>query len=352
MRVSLQEIFWLIMVSISLSYLVAYIVLNRAARWKLVQAPNHRSSHEIPTPNGGGLGIVVAVSIVTVWLLWGEASTLWSLLAFSLPLAIAGFFDDLREISAKWRFLVQVSVVAGVLMAVGNLPPLLLWGEVSLNGWLLFAFLFIVGAWWINLFNFMDGTDGIAGTQAITMLVASAAIAFWGESTVITNPVFTLMLCVVAACFGFLILNWAPAQIFMGDVGSTWLAFIIFAFFLVTVQAGWLSYPVWAILGATFITDATVTLLIRMSRGERWYEAHRSHAYQRLSRRWHGERKAGHRSIAWLVIVINLVWLTPLAWACMVWPEWALALVVLSYLPLLVCTVALGAGRSDSTALQ
>jgi Fuc2NAc and GlcNAc transferase len=105
-------------------------------------------------------------------------------------------------------------------------------------------------------------------------------------------------------------------------------------------------------LGATFITDTTVTLLTRMSRGERWYEAHRSHAYQRLSRRWPGERKVGHRTIALLVIIINLMWLAPLAWACMVWPEWALALIVLAYLPLLACAVALGAGRSDVAALK
>jgi Fuc2NAc and GlcNAc transferase len=352
MSVGLQELVCLLVLSMGVSYFVAHIVLKRAARWKLVQAPNHRSSHETPTPNGGGLGIVVAVSLATAWLAWRGEHSLWFLLIFSFPLVIAGVLDDVREISAKWRFLVQISVVAGVLMTLGNLPPLSIWGEVSLHGWLLLGFLFLVGAWWINLFNFMDGTDGIAGTQAITMLLVAAAIAFWGDSTVVNSPVFILLLCVVAASLGFLILNWPPAKIFMGDVGSTWLAFIIFALALLTVQAGWLSYPVWAILGATFITDATVTLLNRMSRGERWYEAHRSHAYQRLSRRWPGERKVGHRSIALLVIIINIMWLAPLAWACMVWPEWALTLVVLAYLPLLVCTVALGAGRSDATALQ
>lgn len=352
MRVSFQEIFWLIMVSISLSYVVTHIVLKRAARWKLVQAPNHRSSHESPTPNGGGLGIVVAVLLATAWLAWRGEHSLWFLLIFSLPLTLAGVLDDVREISAKWRFLVQVSVVAGVLMTLGNLPPFLIWGDVSLQGWLLLAFLFLVGTWWINLFNFMDGTDGIAGTQAITMLLAAAAIAFWGESTVVTSPVFILMLCVVAASLGFLLLNWPPAKIFMGDVGSTWLAFIIFALALLTVQAGWLSYTVWAILGATFIIDATVTLLTRMSRGERWYEAHRSHAYQRLSRRCTGERKVGHRTIAIFVIIINLTWLAPLAWACMAWPHWALGWVLFAYAPLIVSAVWLGAGRPDEVVLS
>jgi Fuc2NAc and GlcNAc transferase len=353
----MNEVVSLLLFSITLSYLLVRLILLLAARWSLVQAPNHRSSHEQPTPNGGGLGIVVSVTLVMAYLVIYGATQLWPLLAFGLPLALAGVLDDVREISAKWRFLVQVSVVAGLLMTLGDLPPLFIWGEISLKGWLLLGFLFLVCAWWINEFNFMDGTDGIAGAQAISMLLAAVALSFWGDSNVtdrlaITNPIFALMLCVVAACFGFLILNWPPAKIFMGDVGSTWLAFVIFALALLTVQAGWLNYAAWAVLAAVFIIDSSVTLLTRITRGERWYEAHRSHAYQRLSRRWHGERKVGHRSVAWLLITINLFWLTPLAWACMVWPEWVLPLVVLAYLPLLVCTFALGAGRPDATAIQ
>jgi Fuc2NAc and GlcNAc transferase len=342
-----HELLWLLLLSVIISWLVTYTVLRRAVRWKLVQAPNHRSSHEMPTPNGGGLGIVAAVSLITAWLTWGGANQLWPVLVMSLPLAWVGFRDDIREISAKWRFLIQVSVVAGLLLALGALPPLVLLANVSLQGWLLLGFLFLVGAWWVNLFNFMDGTDGIAGTQAITMLLAAAAIAVWVYPEAITSPIWLLMLCVAAASLGFLILNWPPAKIFMGDVGSTWLAFIIFALALLTVQAGWLSYAAWAIFAAVFITDTTVTLLTRMLRGERWYEAHRSHAYQRLARRWHGDRKVGHRSIALIVIIINLLWLAPLAWACLVWPQWQFGWLLLAYVPLIGCAVALGAGRAD-----
>jgi len=347
MSVSFHELVWLLILSVSISWLVAHIVLKRAARWKLVQAPNHRSSHEQPTPNGGGLGIVVAVSLTTAWLIWGGANQLWPVLVLSLPFAWVGFRDDLREISAKWRFLVQVSVVVGLLLALGALPPLVLWADVSLQGSLLLGFLFLVGAWWVNLFNFMDGTDGIAGTQAITMLLSGAAIALWAFPEAIASPVWVLILCVAAACLGFLILNWPPAKIFMGDVGSTWLAFIIFALALLSIQAGWLTYTAWAVLAAVFITDATLTLLTRIARGDRWYEAHRSHAYQRLSRRWHGERHVGHRSIALLVIIINLMWLAPLAWACLVWPEWQLGWLLLAYVPLVGCALAMGAGRPD-----
>jgi len=264
------------------------------------------------------------------------------------PAACMGGVSRRREaLSAKWRFAVQMAVVAGLLATLGGLPPLMLWAGLGLDGWLLLGLLFFVGAWWINLFNFMDGIDGIAGMQAVFMLLGGAGLAAWANPAAFTSPVWMLMLCVAVATMGFLLLNWPPAKIFMGDVGSTWLGFMIFALALLSIQAGWLSYAAWLVLTAVFVTDATVTLLTRMARGERWYEAHRSHAYQRLSRRWHGDRKAGHRSVTLLVTTINLLWLAPWAWACLLWPQWALGWVLFAYAPLVVGVAASGAGRPD-----
>ena len=175
-----------------------------------------------------------------------------------------------------------------------------------------------------------------------------AAMAMWADPQAVHSPVWMLMLCVAAATVGFLLLNWPPAKIFMGDVGSTWLAFMVFALALLCVQAGWLSYAAWLVLAAVFVTDATVTLLTRMLRGERWYEAHRSHAYQRLSRRWQGGRKAGHRAVTLLVVAVNGLWLAPWAWACVQWPAVSVAFVVAAYLPLVLAALWLGAGRPDS----
>ena len=155
------------------------------------------------------------------------------------------------------------------------------------------------------------------------------------------------MLFVAAATAGFLIVNWPPAKIFMGDVGSTWLAFMVFALALLSVQAGWLYYAVWLVLAAVFVTDATVTLLTRMLRGERWYEAHNRHAYQRLSRRWQGDRHAGQRSVMLLVVTVNGLCLAPLAWACMQWPEESVTFVVVAYVPLVLTALGLGAGRPE-----
>ena len=329
---------------------VAAWVRRRAEALRLVQMPNHRSSHVQPTPNGGGLGIVVAGSLsgfglvlFSGWILGGFVHGL------AAVLAAVGLRDDIKHLPARVRFGVQVVVCAGLLMALGDLPALYLgnWFKFQVAGGALFGLLLLAGVWWINLFNFMDGIDGIAGTQAVFMLLAGAALAVWSHPESMSSPAWLLMLCVAAATVGFLLLNWPPAKIFMGDVGSTWLAFMVFSLALLSIQAGWLSYAAWLVLAAVFATDATVTLLTRMLRGERWYEAHRSHAYQRLSRRWQGDRKAGHRSVTLLLAAVNVLWLAPWAWACVQWPAGAVAFVVAAYLPLVLASLWLGAGRSD-----
>ena len=333
-----------------LAWGVAVWVLRRAAALRLVQVPNHRSSHDHPTPNGGGLGIVVAGSLAGIavvllsgWMVGGLV------LGLAAVLAAVGLRDDMAHLPARVRFGVQVVVCAGVLIALGDLPALALSTglELEVAGWLLFGLLLLAGVWWINLFNFIDGIDGIAGVQAVFLLLAGGAMAMWAEPQAVHSPVWMWMLCVAAATVGFLLLNWPPAKIFMGDVGSTWLAFMVFALALLCVQAGWLSYPAWLVLAAVFVTDATVTLLTRMLRGERWYEAHRSHAYQRLSRRWQGDRKVGHRSVSLLVVAVNGLWLTPWAWACVQWPAGSVAFVAAAYLPLVLAVLWLGGGRPD-----
>ncbi|MBM4128156.1 MAG: glycosyltransferase family 4 protein [Nitrospira sp.] len=333
-----------------LSFLVSWRftiwLLHRAERLRLVQAPTLRSSHVQPIPTGGGLGIVIASTVAGVWLAWGQSQSILIATALAVPLALVGLLDDIRHLSARVRLGVQVAVCTGLLIALGSVPEITV-GNVVLGGLALSGMILLVGVWWINLFNFMDGIDGIAGVQAVFMLLAGAALTAWGNPDATGSPLWVLMPCVVAATVGFLLLNWPPAKIFMGDTGSTWLGFMIFALALLTIQSGWLSYAVWLVLGAAFISDATVTLLTRMARGERWYEAHCNHAYQRLARRWQGERNAGHRSVVLLFAMVNLLWLAPIAWACMKWPQWIPGLVILAYAPLVMGTLALGAGKPE-----
>jgi len=336
----------LLLFNFAISWVVASWVIRHAVGLKLVQAPNHRSSHALPTPNGGGLGVVVASLVAVGWLASSETGDLVWLLPLGLPLAVVGLLDDIRFLPAKVRLTVHFAVVVGLLALAHHLPAFDLFG-FSIEGRLLLVGMVLAGMWWINLFNFMDGIDGLAGVQAISMLGLSMLLAAWVRPDVIGSPMWILAISLGTATFGFLLLNWPPAKVFMGDVGSTWLAFMILAVALLSIQAGWLTYKVWLILAAVFVSDTTVTLCTRMLRGERWYEAHCIHAYQKLARRWGGERKVGHRSVTLLVLAINLVWLAPLACAAQLWPHHSSALLLAAYAPLLVGVIWLGAGRLD-----
>lgn len=321
----------LLLASGLLAWVGTRLVLLQAGRLRLVQAPNRRSSHVKPTPHGGGLGIVLGGGAAGIWLAWVQGGVFWPISGLAFLLAALGLWDDVRHLPARTRFAVQVLLCALLLQALGGSTPL------ALTGLLLFA-----GVWWVNLFNFMDGIDAMAASQAVFMLVAGALLGVWFHPGAADAAGWLWMLAVAAATLGFLLFNWPPARIFMGDVGSTYLAFMIFALALLSVREGWLTYPVWLVLGAVFVADASVTLLRRMLAGERWFEAHRSHAYQRLSRRW-----GSHRRVTLLAIAVNLLWLAPLAWACLAWPGWAWICVVLAYGPLVTAMLALGAGKKD-----
>jgi Fuc2NAc and GlcNAc transferase len=329
------------------SFLLTAWITRRADVLRLVQTPNARSSHVLPPPSSGGVGIVLAATAVGGLFAWEHPYLLWGVLGLGVPIAFIGLLDDIHHLSIGIRIAVQTAVFAGLLVLLGDMPPLTLFGGLALDGVFLWCVLLVSGVWWINLFNFMDGIDGIAGSQAVVMLLLAAALTAWFNVDAITSPVWILILCIAMATVGFLFLNWAPARIFMGDVGSNWLAFTIFAVALLTIQAGWMSYAAWLVLAAVFVTDATVTLLTRMARGDRWYEAHRSHAYQRLSRRWRDDRNKGHRSVTILVTLTNMLWLGPLAWACLASPHWALVWLAMAYLPLIFGAIILGAGKPD-----
>ena len=246
----------------------------------------------------------------------------------------------------------QVAACLGLLLALGSLPSTsihlstinlgLLDNPIQLSGLMLSVLLLFAGIWWINLFNFMDGIDGIAGIQSMFMLAAGGGLSAWGQPEVLANPIWLWTVSIIGATLAFTVLNWPPASIFMGDVGSTWLAYVIFSLALISIQAGQTTYAIWLIFGAVFITDATVTLLTRMIRREPWGSAHRSHAYQQLARRWHS-----HRSVVLLTLGINIFVLLPLALASLIWPHWNLVWLGCAYAPMIAGVVKLEAGKNN-----
>lgn len=321
---------------------------------KLVVRPELSTFAQCPLINRGllfkrtePLLMVVVATVVGVWFAVGQKLSFVPLL-LGLVLAAVGLWDDLRHLPAKARFVVQIAIVIATLPQLCHIPSMNLPFDMIFSGWFLRAALVLAGMWWINLFNFMDGIDGIASAQAICMLGVAAILVAWMQPAAVNDPLWLFAVCIAAATLGFLLLNWPPAKIFMGDVGSTWLAFMIFVVALLTVQRGWMGYATWLVLAAVFVIDATATLLTRIAQGERCYEAHRSHAYQRLSRRWQGDRKAGHRSVTLLVTGVNLMWLAPLAAATLLMPHYSWAWVAVAYLPISAVVLRLGAGRPDN----
>jgi Fuc2NAc and GlcNAc transferase len=199
-----------------------------------------------------------------------------------LILGLVGWLDDARGVRPSVRLATHIAVSAATVIALGGYPTLHLGSHdfsVGIGGGVL-ATIGIV--WAINLFNFMDGIDGIAGSQAVLIFGASA----WLLSARGSPGLSLLALIFAAASLGFLIWNWPPAKIFMGDVGSGSLGYLIAGVALASDRDRHVPLLVFSILGGVFVFDATVTLIRRFIRGKRPHEAHRDHAYQRMTRAW------------------------------------------------------------------
>ena len=313
----------------------------------LIDIPNARSSHQLPTPRGGGLSIVIVFLLGLLWLFGLEllsSATLWSLLGAGAIVAITGFLDDHGHIAARWRLLVHFSAAAWGLYCLGGLPPIILpvpgFDVVALDlGWLgqILAVLYLV--WLLNLYNFMDGIDGLASIEAITVSLGAALL--YVLQTEVSALWIAPVLLAVTVC-GFLVWNFPPAKIFMGDAGSGFLGIVLG---LLSIQAAWLDSSFlwsWLILLAVFITDATWTLFRRLLRGDKVYEAHCSHGYQYAARYYQS-----HKKVSLAVAAINLVWLLPIA-LCVGLNQLNAGLgLLLAYLPLILLAIVFRAGQKE-----
>lgn len=323
----------------AISALFVFLIIRKADRLGLVQAPVARSSHVRPTPTGGGIGIV-AGALVAGLMLPGGGSLSLILLLLGFVIALTGLIDDWRPLSARVRLPVQALAIGVAIWVTGAVQIFAPDGGLLLSA-IGVLVLLLAGVWWINLFNFMDGIDGIASQQAVVMMVSAMIACSIGSPDAAGTWIWWMMGAVAVASLGFLLFNWPPARIFMGDAGSTFLGFILFAAALVTMTEGWLSLPQWLLFAALFASDATVTLLVRILRGENPAEAHRSHAYQRLSRRF-----GGARPVTLTALLVNALILLPIALLVPAgWTAWAVTVFVYA---ILVCIILwAGAGLAD-----
>lgn len=317
-----------------LSFLVAFFIMRRAGKLGLMQHPNERSSHVKATPGGGGVGIVAGGSFAGLLVALLVPFLGVPVIMASILVAFIGYYDDKQPIAARWRLGAQV-LLMGAIVAV---LPLDQFGLAVPESVLLVG-LTLGGALWINLFNFMDGIDGLAASEAIFLLVGGALLAVLFEPAIVDDPRLWWMLGLAGACLGFLLLNWPPARIFMGDAGSTYLGLMTAFFALTTMASLWLSLWQWLILAALFLADSLTTLVRRIIRRERFWEPHKRHAYQALQRRF-----GSHRTATLLYVGIDIVVLLPLAWLAGKYPAWGPALAALTYVVLVPAAVRAGAG--------
>jgi len=332
---------WLFLAAVAvLSTIFTGLLRRYAVSRQLMDRPNERSSHSVPIPRGGGVAIVIAFLGGLLVSGDGTASAVTTaLLGGGICVAVVGFIDDHGHIAARWRLLAHFSCAAWILYWIG-VPRLELMGSAFDLGALgaVLAALYLV--WMLNLYNFMDGIDGIAGGEALIVGAGGTAI-YWLAGLPLAGDV-GLPALLASAALGFLVWNFPPAKIFMGDAGSGFLGLMLGA---LSLQAA-VTRPVllwcWLVLLGVFIVDATVTLIRRLLRGERVYEAHRSHAYQ------HAARQAGaHRPVTLAVVAINVFWLLPWALAIAAgWIEGVIGLAI-AYVPLLVLAFRFRAGEND-----
>ncbi len=284
--------------ALGLSWLLSWALTGRVLAYLKRQAildhPNDRSSHSIPTPRGGGWGVML--TLLPAWILisaaTGDTARALPVLIGIAALMAVSWMDDRRGLGPAPRFLIQIAAVAAGLAGLpddglvfqGLLP---VWADrlVAAVGWL----------WFVNLYNFMDGIDGLAGSETATV---GGGLALVGTLAGLQPALGLYGLAAAGAALGFLMWNWHPAKLFMGDVGSVPLGFALGWLLLSLAVAGF--WPAALLIPAYFLADATFTLLRRLAQRKKVWQAHREHFYQKAT-----QRGRSHAQVVRLVLALN-----------------------------------------------
>lgn len=337
MSIFAQSIVFFILTLLFTGYMRHY-----ALKKNIIDNPNERSSHSVPTPRGGGVAVVCSYLLALAILIYSQQLTVHiglTLMVAGFVIALLGFLDDHGHINSMLRLAIHFLVAIGAVISLGGFAEVTIFNGVQL-GFIanIIAVLFLV--WLLNLYNFMDGINGIASVKAITT-TASMAMLYYLLNTSLNSDLLWLL----AACvFGFLLWNFPKAKIFMGDACSGFLGLTLGILALIALKENLALFCAWIICLGVFVVDATYTLIKRVLNGHKMYDAHRSHSYQILSRRW-----GSHTPVTLIVAAINLLWLFPIAYMTViqqwVYPELA---VLIAYLPLVLLAIKLKAGNPDA----
>ncbi|MBU1417926.1 MAG: glycosyltransferase family 4 protein [Proteobacteria bacterium] len=336
------DFLFLLLFSFFVSCVGTWGIRKLALRYSLLDVPNQRSSHSLPIPHGGGVALLFSFYLAGGYLVFTSTINIPHVLGLSgcgVGIAMVGLLDDFFQLSAAKRFIVHFCCAfLAVNFFISN-DALFLPGGYGVPLLLVRLFLVVGLVWLLNLFNFMDGIDGLAGAEAISVALGAGVLLFCsGENG---NYLYLLMV-LAASALGFLIWNWPPAKIFMGDACSGFLGFCFGILCLLTTSSTGMTLWAWLLLFGAFVVDSTVTLMVRVWRGEKFYQAHRSHAYQILAR-----RMRSHLKVTLCYIGVNWLFLFPLACFSVYRPEYGLFLVIFSYSLLTILCMVVGAGTTN-----
>lgn len=289
-----------LLILFSVSFVLTWLVRIIAIRKSIIDLPTERSSHSVPMPLGGGLAIAIVWFFAISFLFFyeGISTKLFFALLCGVPIAIVGFIDDLISVSPKIRFAIQLISSILVLLIFEGLDSINM-GFATIGVPYVFSVLSILGiVWFTNLFNFLDGIDGYLGAEVFFIGIIS--MLFLGDIP---------LLALSAIIGGFLIWNWQPAKIFMGDVGSTLIGFTIGVFIVYSQKSSDTSIFIWLILTSLFWFDATLTLYRRWRNREPLLIPHKKHANQRLVQAGYSHQKVVLYAQILNISLILFIWI-------------------------------------------
>lgn len=323
-----------------LTLLLTRTLIIYARQLGMIDEPNQRSSHITPTPKGGGLAFFVVFSCLALWYYLYHPSyrAVVGPLLFGGPIVVLlGWLDDRFSLPATLRLLVHFFVAFLIYGLVTQ------WFKIRLDisflpnlHWVSGVFCVLFIAWFINLYNFMDGADGLASSTAVAGSILSAVVA-----VIHGSPEIAMIYCLIAyTVSGFLFYNWSPARIFMGDTGSYFLGFLFASLALISKAYADVSFYSHIIIFGFFIFDTTYILFRRAFRKEPLFRAHQMFNFHKLIQKgW------SHRKVSSLYTMVLILWLFPLSNLASIYDEYGMVIVVIAYLPLLVFAIYNKAGE-------
>jgi len=322
------------------SIVLVFLYKKIAIRLSILASPNYRSLHNFPIPKGGGFVFaIIFIVTISIFNLVGELSENFFFI-FVYGAGVATFFgiiDDINNIKAKKKIIIHIMLSFWIIYCID------LWNFLKFDliiNICIISFVSFLLVWLINAYNFIDGIDGMAASGAIFISLTLASILLLNDGP---YQIVCILLVLAVSIGGFIIFNWPPASLFMGDAGSIFLGYIFGALLLLTVINGDLSIWTWLIVFGYFFADTFVTQIIRVIYVNKWWHAHRSHAYQNLAR-----ITGSHLKVTLGVLIYNIFWILPLTFWSVIKPETAIFATILAISPGIIFSFKFGPMLSSS----